>query len=80
VDRSRAALIVVIFDLLLAFTMWFAMVMLKPILKVTEEEIDKNAVTPSDFSVIIKCPKVKTPIETLPALYWTWVDNIMSGE
>jgi hypothetical protein len=56
VHLEDAALTIVIFDLLIALTLWFSMVMLKPILIVTDLEIDMNTVTAEDFSVMIKCP------------------------
>ena len=74
VTRTKVGMIVVIFDLLIAFTLWISMVVLKPILKITEQEIDEDTITASDYTVIIRCPKTDTPIELLPAVYWHFVD------
>jgi len=51
VERSSAAVVVVVFDLLMAFTLWYSMVLIRPILEVTHQEVDMNTVTTEDFSV-----------------------------
>ena len=62
VDRSAAAVVVVMFDLLVAFVLWISMVALKPILAVSEKEIEDNAITASDFTVTIECPKTESSL------------------
>lgn len=72
VSTASAANAIICIDLLVAFVMWILLVILKPIMQVTEQEIDDNTIMPPDFTVILTCHKTNTSLDALPALYWSW--------
>ena len=43
--------VVVVFDLVMVFAVWAALIAVEPVLGVTQQEVEHNAITASDFTV-----------------------------
>lgn len=71
-SKEYAALIVVLFDLILAFTFWIALLILAPFNTMTTREIDKKRLSPTDFTVQLHAVAASDEVDHLQVLYWAW--------
>ena len=54
--------------------------MVKPMEQQSSAAIETDALTASDFTVMIKQMPYKDHLLQLPAIYWAWAENILEKE
>ena len=78
--KENVSIIVVLFDLLISFYLWFALLFLRPLAKATEIDIVGDTLSADDFTVIVDQIPHKDKVEDLKAIYWAWAEQILERD
>ena len=80
-NPEEAGYVVMFCDFLITLVMFFGVIWMKQIIKLSEQEIEDNIINASDFTVMIKCENDKDETkDELRASYWNWVNDLMQTE
>jgi nitrate/nitrite-specific signal transduction histidine kinase len=52
--KEEVAIIIVLLDLIIVFIFWLSLLVVKPLEKLTTDEIRQGVLTASDFTVVVK--------------------------
>lgn len=80
VSKDRVALVVVIFDLLCSFVLYFNLLALKKHQSIVKHDINEQTLMANDFSVQMKQQPHKEHIDDLIPIYWSWAEYILDHE
>ena len=79
-NKSNVAIVIVIFDLAISFSLWFSLLALKPFQNITDVDIDRGNLSAEDFTVQIIQEPHKDHINDIKGIYWAWVEEILQKE
>ena len=81
-NKGNVATIVVLFDLIISFFLWFALLSSKTFQNATGKDIQGNTVTAPDFTVVVEVPQthVDDVEHDLKPVFWAWAQNINDKE
>ena len=79
-SKGAIALYTVVIDLIVSLLLWFAVLMAGPIQNKIKQEIFKDQVIASDFTVMVTQVPHQDSLEDLPGIYWAWAENINQKE
>lgn len=80
-NSETAAYVIVYLDFCIVLSMWIGMIYLKPVIKLTEEEIEDSLVNAVDFTVQIVCQEDRSmTVDEKRASYWNWAQNLMKND
>ena len=80
VSKTLIGVIVVFFDLIITFIFWCSLLGLKKLQEAQEKEMNGEAVSVSDFSVMVAQEPYTETLDDLTAVYYAWAENICSRE
>ena len=80
VSKTLIGVIVVFFDLIITFIFWCSLLGLKKLQEAQEKEMNGEAVSVSDFSVMVTVEPYTETLDDLTAVYYAWAENICSRE
>ena len=79
-NKGNVATIVVLIDLIISYSVWFALISLKPFQKATARDVNGETIKAKDFTVVIEAPPHLDNIEDLKAIYWAWAKQVLQKE
>ena len=81
-SKGEVAILVVLFDLLITWTVYLAMLALKPLQQVTEQDVNGGTLSASDFTVVLSLNwfRHEEKVENLRPILWAWVESVLAKE
>ena len=79
-SKENVAIWIVLFDLVISFYIWFALLFLKPLSRATERDIKGDTIAPNEFTTVIAQIPHFDNVDDLKAIYWSWAEDILEKE
>ena len=80
VPKSKIAIYITIFDMIIVFFLWFALLTLHPMIRIVNQEVDDGNLTGEDFGVMLTQKPYADSIDALKGIYWGWAENVLEKE
>ena len=80
VEKGRAAMIVVLFDLIGTFILYLGLLAVNPCQRAVENDINGGTLGASDFTVMIPMVPHKDSADDMLPILWAWAENILEKE
>lgn len=71
---------IVMFDLFMVWTIWIILLVIEPLMKITDTEVEDKVITASDFTVCVKIPKTDKDPFVLTGMYKDWVSGVLNAK